>query len=78
MILKTPASLASARVFGSTTVLKIYSSPQNLYTMTLITDTFSGCDWMKDKLDIFTCCSSNEPCGIYEGHCSNDNECQGK
>ena len=46
--------------------------------MTLIADMFSGCDWMKDTLDIFSCCSSNEPCGIYEGDCDNDNDCQGK
>ena len=54
---------------------------QNLpinYTMTLITDMFSGCDWKKDTFDIFSCCSSNEPCGIYEGDCDNDNDCQGK
>ena len=49
-----------------------------LYTMTLITDMFSGCDWMKDTFDIFSCCSSNEPCGIYEGDCDDDNDCQGK
>ena len=53
-------------------------SVSNTYIMTLIADMFSGCDWMKDTLDIFSCCSSNEPCGIYEGDCDNDNDCQGK
>ena len=54
---------------------------QNLPIYTLITDTFSGCDWMRDTFDIFSCCSSSEPCGIYEGDCDdheNHTDCQGK
>ena len=45
--------------------------------MTLIIDTFSGCDWMQDKEDIFSCCSIDKPCGIYEGDCDDNDECLG-
>ena len=38
---------------------------------------FSGCDWMQNAEDIFSCCSIDKPCGIYEGDCDDDDECLG-
>ena len=39
------------------------------------TDSFTGCDGASS--DWYYCCSSSNPCGVAEGHCSNDEECQG-
>ena len=41
------------------------------------TDSFTGCDGEGSFSDWYYCCSSSNPCGVAEGHCSNDEECQG-
>ena len=38
------------------------------------TDSFTGCDGYGSWS---SCCSSSNPCGVAEGHCNNDDECQG-
>ena len=35
---------------------------------------FSGCNWSGET---WHCCSSSNPCGLFEGHCRGDNECAG-
>ena len=39
-----------------------------------ITDSFTGCDGEGNWLG---CCSSSNPCGITEGHCHYNDDCQG-
>ena len=38
------------------------------------TDSFTGCD---GEGDYWSCCSSSNPCGVAEGDCDDDDECQG-
>ena len=38
------------------------------------TDSFTGCD---GEGDYWSCCSSSNPCGIFEGDCDNDDDCLG-
>ena len=51
--------------------LEFYTSP---FIYSFFTDSFTGCDWTGIT---WGCCSSSQPCGVSEGHCSNDDECLG-
>ena len=38
----------------------------------LILGNFTGCDW---RGETWSCCSSSQPCGMFEGDCDGDEEC---
>ena len=40
----------------------------------LIVDSFSGCNW---AVEDWSCCSSLNPCWLFEGDCDSDDECLG-
>ncbi len=39
------------------------------------TDSFTGCDWT--GVNTWSCCSSWQPCEVFEGDCDNDYDCLG-
>ena len=50
----------------------------------LFTDSFTGCNgegnWLDQdfwNVETWGCCSSSDPCGVAEGDCDHDDECQG-
>ena len=43
-----------------------------------MTDSFTGCDWSGNTDDVtWDCCSSSNPCMIFEGDCDGDEDCSG-
>ena len=45
-------------------------------TFLLLPDpSFAGCNWSTEET--WSCCSSSNPCGIFEGDCDGDEECAG-
>ena len=56
----------------------------NTYSFTFnFTDSFTGCDgegnWLDccGNIETWGCCSSSNPCGVAEGDCDYDDDCQG-
>ena len=57
----------------------------NIYSFAFrFTDSFTGCDgegnWLDQdwwNVETWGCCSSSNPCGVAEGDCDNDDDCQG-
>ena len=49
---------------------------KNMHTictfLLLILGNFTGCDWTGETWD---CCSNSHPCGLFEGDCDGDDEC---
>ena len=39
---------------------------------------FAGCNWADRSIEnTWSCCSSSNPCGLFEGDCDTDEECAG-
>ena len=44
----------------------------------LLIESFTGCDWSGDTHEsTWECCSTSEPCALFEGDCELDDECIG-
>ena len=51
---------------------------KNCLSLLFILGNFTGCDWSGDTEETtLACCSSANPCGLFEGHCDGDDECAG-
>ena len=49
--------------------------PSNICLLLLPDPEFAGCNWSTEAT--WTCCSSSNPCGIFEGDCDGDQDCAG-
>ena len=49
-----------------------------IFKQNSLTDSFTGCDWSGNSGEsTWGCCSSSNPCWIFEGDCDGDDDCFG-
>ena len=56
----------------------IIVSGLTIFKQNSLTDSFTGCDWSGNSGEsTWGCCSSSNPCWIFEGDCDGDDDCFG-